>query len=174
MWCAQAYTHTLIFVHHAVRIVSVHTSITKIHFFFEIIIAANATISRHIVYIHVRTFLCLRVCACTVMSYEVSYVCVVMSYEDQLVKHWTSIPKIVGPTMVRDNFHHGQGQFFILSGVDHRYRRTRLLTVMYSITHATRQHEHSKWRLNRSKIIERVREKPCFSHFTPAYCFRSR
>ena len=31
-----------------------------------------------------------------------------------------------------------------------------------AITHATRQHEHSKWRLNRSKIIERDREKPCF------------
>ena len=56
----------------------------------------------------------------------------------------------------------------------HRYRRPRLLTVMYSTTHVTRQHEHSKWRLNRSKIIERDREKPCFSHFTPAYCFRSR
>jgi hypothetical protein len=60
------------------------------------------------------------------------------------------------------------------TGENHRYRRPRLLTVMYSMTHATRQHEHSKWRLNRSKIIERDREKPCFSHFTPAYCFRSR
>jgi hypothetical protein len=59
-------------------------------------------------------------------------------------------------------------------GGHHRYRRPRLLTVMYSITHATRQHEYSKWRLNRSKIIEQYREKPCFSHFTPAFCFRSR
>ena len=42
----------------------------------------------------------------------------------------------------------------------HRYRRTRLLTVMYSMTYATRKHEYSKWRLNRSKIIEWYREKP--------------
>jgi hypothetical protein len=44
----------------------------------------------------------------------------------------------------------------------HRYRRPRLLTVMFSITHARDNHAHSKWQLNRAKIIERYREKTCF------------
>jgi hypothetical protein len=56
----------------------------------------------------------------------------------------------------------------------HRYRRPRLLTLMYSITHATRKHEYSKWRLNRSKIIGRYREKSCFLNFASSYSFRSR
>ena len=76
----------------------------------EIIIAANATISRHIVY--TRTYLFVRACLCMYCDELRSElrICVVMSYEDQLVKHRTSIPKIVPPwsgtisTMVRDNF----------------------------------------------------------------------
>jgi hypothetical protein len=56
----------------------------------------------------------------------------------------------------------------------HRYRRPRLLTVMFSITHARDNHEHSKWRLNRAKITERYREKTCFLHFASSYSFRSR
>ena len=56
----------------------------------------------------------------------------------------------------------------------HRYRRPRLLTVAEFITHARGNYEHSKWRLNRAKIIEWYREKPCFLHFTSSYGFRSR
>ena len=55
-----------------------------------------------------------------------------------------------------------------------RYRRPRLLTVAEFIKHARGNYEHSKWRLNRAKIIERYREKPCFLHFTSSYSFRSR
>ena len=56
----------------------------------------------------------------------------------------------------------------------HRYRRPRLLTVMFSITHARDNHEYSRWRLNRAKIIERYKEKSCFLHFASSYSFRSR
>ena len=34
--------------------------------------------------------------------------------------------------------------------------------------------ENPRWRLNRAKIIERHREKPCFLHFASSYSFRSR
>ena len=54
---------------------------------------------------------------------------------------------------------------------NHRYRKPRLLTVTEFITH---NYKHSKWRLNRAKVIERYREKPCFLHFTSSYSFRSR
>ena len=56
----------------------------------------------------------------------------------------------------------------------HRYRRPRLLTVVEFIRHARGNYEHSKWRLNRAKIIEWYRGKPCFLHFTSSYSFRSR
>jgi hypothetical protein len=50
------------------------------------------------------------------------------------------------------------------------YRRPRLLTRLKRRA----KFENPRWRLNRSKIIERDREKPCFFHFTSSYCFRSR
>ena len=59
-------------------------------------------------------------------------------------------------------------------GYKHRYRRPRLLTVVEFIRHARGNYEHSKWRLNRAKIIEWYRGKPCFLHFTSSYSFRSR
>jgi hypothetical protein len=52
----------------------------------------------------------------------------------------------------------------------HRYRRPRLPTR----PKRRAKFENPRWRLNRSKIIERHREKPCFLHFMSSYCFRSR